>query len=475
MKKDEIKALDPRNIDNSVKLGNDFYHYAVGNWLKNNPIPEEYSSWGSFNILAEENLHRLRGIMEKAEKGKGGHIAEIVGDFYFTGMNEEKIEADGIKPLKPEFEKINKIKDRTDLVKAIAHLHRTAAGPLFGIYIGADPANSDINIAQLGQGGLNLPDRDYYLKTDKETRKIKEAYIKHVQNIFRLIGETKPAAERSAAAVLKIETELAKISRSKVELRDPRKNYNPMSLKKLTGLSGKFNWALYFRDLGLKSPGKLNVGQPAFFKGISRLLDKFSLFEWQAYLRFCLVNGNAGYLSSDFVEENFNFYGKTLNGAQKLMPRWKRAVSTVSGNLDQAVGKLYVKEYFPPEAKRRAVLMVENIRAAFGERIRRLDWMGEKTKKQAQKKLAAMAFKIGYPDKWKDYSKLALKRDSYILNAIRAGQFEFQRDLKKVGKPVDRTEWWMSPQTVNASYDPSKNDMTFPAGILQPPFFSPAA
>jgi putative endopeptidase len=477
MKKDNNQALDLKNIDNSLKPSGDFYHYAVGNWLKNNPIPEEYSSWGSFSILSEENLHRLREILEKAEKGQGagnkgqGKIDKLVGDFYATGMDEKKIEADGIKPLKPELDKIEAIKDTNGLVKVIAHLHRGAADPLFSFGVGADPANSDLNIAQLFQGGLNLPDRDYYLKQDEATRKIRAEYVQHVKNVFQLLGET----GEQAATVLKIETELAKVSRTKVELRDPKKNYNPLDLKKLAGLSSKFNWALYFSELGLRSPGKLNVGQPAFFKGISQLVNKFTLPEWKTYLRFCLINENAGYLSSAFVDENFNFYGKTMNGALKLMPRWKRTVSAVSGDLDQAVGQLYVKEYFSPQAKQRAVRMVENIRAVFRARIKQLDWMSAQTKQQALKKLSAMTLKIGYPDKWKDYAKLTLKRDSYILNALRVSEFEFQRDIKKVGRPVDRTEWWMSPQTVNASYDPSKNDITFPAGILQPPFFSATA
>ncbi len=472
-------ALDLKNLDKSVNPGADFYHYAVGAWLKRNPIPKEYSSWGSFSILSEENLHRLRGIMEKAEQVRGTgyevRIEKLVGDYYFTGMDEKKIEADGIEPLQPEFDRINNIKDTAGLVKTIAHLHKGIAGPLFGFGAGADPADSDLNIGHLGQGGLNLPDRDYYLKQDEATKKIRAAYVQHVRNVFKLIGETVSQASSDAAVVLKIETALAKASWSKVALRDPKKNHNPMSLKKLAGISRGFDWPLYFSELGLKSPGKLNVGQPPFFKGIGQLVKKFSSSQWKVYLRFCLVNDNASYLSKAFVEENFDFYGRTMNGAQQLMPRWKRTVGAVSGDLDEAVGRLYAAEYFPPQAKRRAVEMVQHIRAAFRERIKQLDWMSEKTKKQALKKLAAMTLKIGYPDKWKDYSKLTLKRDSFILNALRVSAFEFQRDLKKIGKPVDRTEWWMSPQTVNASYDPTKNDITFPAGILQPPFFNDQA
>jgi putative endopeptidase len=477
----QTKALDPKNIDHSVKPGDDFFHYAVGGWLKRHPIPAEYSNWGSFTILGEENLHRLRGIMEEAEKGQGtgnkgqGHIEELVGDFYASGLNEKQIESDGIKPLQPELDRIAAIKDTDGLVREIAHLHRGTAGPLFGFYVGADPADSDLNIGQLFQGGLNLPDRDYYLKNDPETKKIRAEYLLYVAKVLELIGEKPAAAKSDAAIILKIETALAKVSSSKVELRDPHKNYNPMTEAALAKLSAGFNWRLYFHDLGVNKTGKLNVGQPGFFKAMGGLITKFSPAEWQAYLRFCLVNGDAGYLNKALVEANFNFYGQTLNGARQMMPRWKRTVGAVSGDLDQAVGQLYAKEYFPPQAKRRALEMVGNIKAAFARRIKKLDWMSERTKRQALKKLSAMTLKIGYPDKWKDYSQLKLARDSFVLNAIRISEFEFQRDLKKIGRPVDRTEWYMSPQTVNASYDPSKNDITFPAGILQPPFFNAAA
>ncbi|MBN3033313.1 MAG: M13 family metallopeptidase [Candidatus Saganbacteria bacterium] len=477
-------ALDLKNLDQSVRPGDDFFRYAAGSWLKKNPVPAEYSSWGSFTVLAEENLRRLRGIMEKAEKEsrqpkadsrKQDHINQLVGDYYATGMDEKKIEADGIKPLQPEFDRINAIKDKAGLVKMIARLHRGAAGALFGFGVGADAADSGRNIAQLSQGGLGLPDRDYYLKDDPETKRIRAAYAAHVRKIFRLLGETREQAAADAAAVLKIETELAKVSRGRVELRDPHKNYNPMSLKKLSRLAAGFDWPLYFSELGLKSPGKLDVGQPAFFKGVGRLAGKFPWPAWRAYLRYCLISAAAGHLNRAFVEEEFDFYGRTLNGARRLMPRWKRVAGTVGGGLDQAAGRLYAEEYFPPRAKRRALEMTENIRAAFARRIERLDWMGAATKKQALKKLAAMTLKIGYPDKWKDYSKLKLARDSFLLNGLRIGEFEFRRALAKVGRPVDRTEWWMPPQTVNASYNPSQNDMTFPAGILQPPFFNAAA
>jgi len=467
-------VLNLQNIDQTVKPGEDFFHYAVGNWLKTNPIPDEYSSWGSFTILAEENLHRLQEIMEKAADQKGP-IERLVSTYYATGMDEKKIDQEGVKPLQAEFNKIAAIKNYDELVIALARIHRLLANPLFNFSVGADPADSDYNIAQLDQGGLNLPDRDYYLKDDPETKRIREKYLGHVENIFSLMGEGKELAVKDAATILKIETALAKVSWDKVALRDPRKNHNPMNLKKLVETAPDFNWPLYFVSMGLKNPGAFNVGQPDFFSGLSPLLKTLTLDEWKTYLKFCVVNGNADYLSTPFVTENFNFYGRIMNGAKQLMPRWKRVVGNVSGGLDQAVGRLYVKEYFPPTAKRQAVIMVENIRQAFAQRIKKLDWMEAKTKRQALRKLAAMTLKIGYPDKWKDYSKLTLSRDSYLQNAIRIAEFESNRAIKKVGRRVDRKEWVMSPQTVNACYDPTKNEMTFPAGILQPPFFNAAA
>ncbi|MFA4967492.1 MAG: M13 family metallopeptidase, partial [Candidatus Margulisiibacteriota bacterium] len=477
--KEKVKpVLDINNIDHSIKPGQDFYQYAVGNWLKNNPIPAEYSSWGSFNVLAEENLNVLKEIMEKAkerglgERGTGDRIEKMVGDFYATGMDEKKIEADGIQPLEEELKRIGRIKDVKGLVGNIAHMHQLTAAPLFNFFVSPDAKNSELNMVELYQGGLNLPDRDYYLKDDQYSRNIREKYKIFAARIFKLMGEKEADAEKDAGTVLKMEIELAKISRDKVELRDPIKNYNPMSLSALSKLSDKFDWPLYFASMGARAPGKINVGQPAFFKGLNKLLVQYPINDWKVYLRFCLVNDNAELLNSAFVNEEFDFYGKTMNGAKVLMPRWKRVIGTVNGSVDQAVGQLFVKEKFSPKAKTRAIEMVKNIRAALRERIKKLDWMDKKTQKAALNKLTAMTFKIGYPDKWKNYSKLEIKRDSYVLNVMRASYFEFQRDIKKIGKKVDKTEWYMPPQIVNAGYMPQQNDMLFPAGILQPPFFN---
>lgn len=469
-KKDNLNDLDT-----SVRPGDDFYRYAVGHWQKNNPIPAEYSSWGSFVILGEENLKVLREIMERAVNNPSDNREKMVGDFYASGMNDQKIEAAGIRPLLPELARITAIKNLPGLALAVAHMQQATCDPLFSFNVGPDLARSDWEIVHLDQGGLNLPDRDYYLKNDPYSREIKAKYQLFVAKMFQLMGEDGPTSAASARTVLKIETALAKISRNKVALRDPRKNYHSQSLAALAKLSQNFPWPLYFRAIGLPKPGKINVGQPEFLAGLSKLLVKIPLEEWKVYLAFTLVNDNAEYLSSAFVNEEFSFYGRTLNGNQALRPRWKRVVGTVNAYLDHPIGQLFVQERFSPRAKKRAGKMIETIRQTFARRIKGLDWMSPRTKQAARKKLAAMTFKIGYPDKWRDYSKLKIERDSYLANIFRGNYFHFHYELNKVGKPVDRQEWAMPPQIVNACYSPSRNEMLFPAGILQPPFFDAAA
>ncbi len=485
------KPLDLNSLDTSVKPGDDFYRYSIGGWLKKNPIPAEYGSWGSFVILGEENLKTLREVMERAEQrawARAGQkeevkMEEMVGDFYASGMDEKGIEAAGITPLADELARIEAVTDLKGLTLAVAHMHQNSADPLFHVFVGPDPADSDLNIIELYQGGLNLPDRDFYLKDDKYSKETRAKYLQYVAKMFRLMDRAGEKAGQKAEAkagakaeiVLKIETELARISRSKVELRDPRKNYNPLPLAALAKMSKNFDWPLYSQSIGLKKAGKINVGQPDFFAGLSAVLAAFSIAEWRVYLTFTLVNDNAEFLSSSFVNEEFAFYGKTLNGNKVLMPRWKRVVGTVNAYLDQAVGRLFVKERFSPQAKSRAGEMVRNIRTAFKKRLANLDWMTPKTKKAAAKKLAAMTFKIGYPEKWRDYSKLKIDRSSYLGNVLRGNYFEFHRELAKVGKKVDRSEWPMPVQIVNAGYLPQRNEMVFPAGILQPPFFDAEA
>ncbi len=479
--------LDPKNMDTSVKPGDDFYRYANGTWLKNNPVPPEYSRWGSFNELIEKNNDALHEIAEKAaglapkeknepklEKAATADVQKV-GDFYASGMDEQKIDEAGVKPLQDEMKRIDAMKDRDDLTKEIAHLHGMGVGGLFGFTSGQDDKNSTMVIAQAYQGGLGLPDRDYYTKTDDASKKLRDEYVAHVAKVFTLLGESEAEAAAHAKTVMDVETSLAKPARTRVELRDPQKNYNKMTQAQLQKLMPDFKWDEYFKELDLAAPGAINVGQPDFFKAADQVFKTVSLDDWKTYLRWHLIHDTAPTLSKGFVDANFDFYLKTLTGAQKLKPRWKRVVNATDNELGEALGKLYVADHFPPDAKKRALEMVNNLKEALADRINASDWMDDKTKKEAIKKLSAFSVKIGYPDKWRDYSLLKIDRGPYVLNVMRGDEFETNRELKKIGKPVDRSEWGMTPPTVNAYYNPNMNEIVFPAGILQPPFFNPNA
>ena len=468
--------LDPHNMDTSVKPGDNFYLYANGNWLKNNPVPPEYSRWGSFNELVEKNNDALHEIAEKAAAEKSASPdVQKVGDFYASGMNEAEINTAGVKPLQDEMQKIDALKNRDDLTKEIARLHDMGVNALFDFSSGQDDKNSTMVIANAYQGGLGLPDRDYYTKDDEASKKLRDAYLAHVTKVFGLLGESSEAAAGHAKTVMAIETSLAKPARTRVELRDPQKNYNKMTAAELQKLMPDFKWDDYFKTLNVASPSAINVGQPEFFKAANTVFKTVSLDDWKTYLRWHLIRDTAPALSKGFVDENFDFYLKTLTGAQELKPRWKRVVTATDEELGEALGKLYVADHFPPEAKERALEMVNNLKEALADRIKAAAWMDEKTRQEALKKLAAFTVKIGYPDKWRDYSALKIDRGPYVLNVLRGDQFETNRELKKIDQPVDRTEWGMSPPTVNAYYNSHLNEIVFPAGILQPPFFNPNA
>ncbi|MEO8439069.1 MAG: M13 family metallopeptidase [Spartobacteria bacterium] len=480
-------ALDPKNMDTSVKPGDDFYKYANGNWLKNNPIPPEYSRWGSFNELIEKNNEGLREIAEKAaklapqdadapkiEKAAASELQKV-GDFYASGMNEEAINQAKVGPLQDEMKRIDAVTDLTSLTQETGRLHSMGVEVLFGFTSGQDDKNSTKVIAQAYQGGLGLPDRDYYTKDDEASKKLRDQYVAHVTKMFTLLGDSPEAAAQQARKVLQIETALAKPARTRVELRDPQKNYNKMSQAELQKLMPNFKWDDYFQVLELPAPGPINVGQPDFFKSTNDALKTVSLDDWKTYLRWHLVHGAAPMLSQELVDENFAFYGKTLTGAEKLKPRWKRVIATIDNEIGEALGKLYVADHFPPQAKERALEMVNNLKAALADRIKTNDWMDDATKKEALKKLAAFNVKIGYPDHWRDYSLLEIDRGPYVSNVLRSDEFEVARTLAKIGKPVDRDEWGITPPTVNAYYNPNLNEIVFPAGILQPPFFNPDA
>jgi putative endopeptidase len=469
-----VPAFDIKNMDTSVSPAEDFFQYANGGWLKNNPIPPEESRWGSFNELVEKNTSALREVAEKAAKATGNREPEVqkVGDYYASGMDEKAIEAAGAKPLADEFKRIDSIKDRDDLLRAIAHLHTMGVRVFFGFTSGQDDKNSSMVIAQAYQGGLGLPDRDYYTKDDDASKKLRDGYVAHVTKMLTLLGDPEKKAAEGAQKVLALETSLAEPARKRVELRDPQKNYNKMSQGDLQALMPDFKWADYFKAINLADPGEINVGQPDFFKAANAVFANTSRDDWKTYLRWHLVHAAATELSKDFVDENFRFYGTTLTGAKQLKPRWKRVVASTDEALGEALGKLYVADYFPPESKARMIELVRNVQEAMADSIKSRDWMDDATKQEALKKLASFTVKIGYTDKWRDYSDLKIDRGPFVLNAARASIFETKRELNKIGKPVDRDEWGMSPPTVNAYYNPNLNEIVFPAGILQPPFFN---
>ena len=472
-------VFNPNDIDTSVKPQDDFFTYVNGGWLKRTEIPPEFSRWGSFNELIEKNNDALKEIAEKAmttkADAKTAREVQMVGDYYASGMDEKSINAAKATPLKDELAKIDALKGKKDVLREVGHLHTIGVGAFFLFGSSPDDKNSTMVISNAVQGGLGLPDRDYYTKDDEASKKLREQYVQHVTKVLTLAGASADKAKADADKILALETTLAKASRTRVELRDPQKNYNKMSQKDLQALTPDWNWADYFNEIKLAEPGDINVHQPDFFKAANDLFKTASIDDWKTYLRWNLINAAASQLSEDFVQENFNFNEATLRGVKQLKPRWKRVVESTDLAIGEALGKLYVAEYFPPEAKARALELINNLKAALADRIKTLEWMDEPTKQEALKKLAAFTVKIGYPDKWRDYSALRIDRGPYVLNAMRAANFEVNRDLRKIGKPVDRSEWGLSPPTVNAYYNPTMNEIVFPAGILQPPFFDAKA
>ncbi|MEO7931638.1 MAG: M13 family metallopeptidase [Chthoniobacterales bacterium] len=468
-------AFDPANIDPATKPCENFFQYANGTWLKNNPIPGQYSTWGSFIELVEDNNLKLKTILEEASADSAapeGSVRKKIGDFYASGMDVEAVNKAGVTPLQPEFDRIAALASTKELPALLAHLHDLGVGAGFGFFADQDAKDSSRVIAQFYQGGLGLPDRDYYLKTDDASKKIREQYVEHVAKMFTLLGDKPDAAKTEADTVLAFETQLAEASMTKVEQRDPQAVYHKMTLTEVSALTPTFDQKSYLVGRGLGDPGDFCVGQPDFLKKFDAMLTSVSLENWKTYLRWQLLTDNAGELSDPFVDENFHFFGTILNGTKELKPRWKRVLAATDGALGEATGQLFVEKYFPPEAKQRILDLVASLRATLRTRIDGLAWMGDDTKKAALHKLDKFTVKMGYPDKWRDYSTLQIDRKSYVLNTLRAAQFEIHRNLAKIGKPVDRDEWLMTPQTVNAYYNPALNEIVFPAGILQPPFFS---
>jgi len=468
------KPVDPALFDPAVAPCQDFYEHAVGGWLKANPVPSDKSRWGSFEELADRNRAVLRGILEetsaKADWPKGS-VKQKVGDFFASGMDVAAIEKAGTKPLEPWLAKVDALKSSSELPKLLAELHARRLGAGYAFFVMQDQKDSTRYLAMLGQGGLGLPDRDYYLKDDAKSKEIREKYLAHVAKMLELLGEAPEAAKAKAAVAMDLETKLAKASRTRVELRDPERNYNKTSVAALASGAPGYDWKAYLAAAGVPAVTELNVRQPEFAKAFAEMAAKEPLDSWKAYLRWHLVRATADLLPKRFDEEAFAFYGRTLNGVPEQEERWKRVQAMTDRSLGEALGQLYVEKAFSAKSKERMKILVENLRAALKGRIEAAPWMGAETKKAALTKLAAFGVKIGYPDTWRDYSALPVSRASYFENVVAANAFEAKRNLGKLGKPVDRTEWGMTPPTVNAYYSPTMNEIVFPAGILQPPFF----
>jgi len=466
-------VLDLGSMDQTVDPCTDFYTHSCGAWIKKNPIPPDQSRWSVYSKMADDNKLILREILESAAAPhpKRDAVKQKIGDYYAACMDEKAIETAGGMPLNRALEQIARLHSKRDIGDVAAAMVND--GMLFEFGSDQDFKNSNQVIAEADQGGLGLPDRDYYLKTNPKSEELRRAYVAHVQKMFELLGDKANLAAAEAQAVMHIETALAKASLTRVERRDPDKVYHKMTRQQLEALSPSFHWNSYFTKVGLPVLQSLNVTTPEFFKVLSAELEREGLGSWKAYLRWHLINANAPYLSSAFVNADFDFNQKTLRGAQEIEPRWKRCVSNADNDLGEALGQAYVERTFSAEAKQRAMKLVKEIEAAMGRDIEGLPWMTPVTKQHAQEKLHAVADKIGYPDKWRDYSALTIVRDDEMGNVLRAREFEFHRQLAKIGKPVDRGEWQMTPPTVNAYYEPLKNDINFPAGILQPPLFDP--
>jgi putative endopeptidase len=472
-------GIDPADLDRTAQACQNFYQYADGGWTKANAIPPEYPEWGAFEELAERNRDVLHQILERSEQNRSaakGSDEQKIGDFYASCMDEAHIEQQGIAPLTPELEKIARLRTPAELQAEIARLQTMGVNAVFNFGSEQDRKKSTDVIASAAQGGLGLPDRDYYTKTDDDSKKIRGQYLAHVTKMFQLMGDDATKAAAEAESVLALETKLAQAAMTRVERRDANATYHRMDARELKALTPHFDWIAYFRDLGAAAPpGAVNVQQPKFFEAMNGLLASVPMSDWQTYLRWQLVAASAPALSAKFVDEDFEFNQHTLQGTEKNLPRWKRCTDAVDGGIGFALARVYVRDNFPPEAKARADRMVKNLIAALREDLATLPWMGAETRKAAIAKLDAFMPKIGYPDKWRDYSTLSIDRGNYVVNVMNATRFESMRDLAKIGKPVDRTEWQMTPPTVNAYYNPLLNEIVFPAGILQPPFFDPSA
>ena len=469
--KGQVASFTGEDMDTTVDPSVDFYKYANGGWIKQHPLPDDKSRFGVFDLMAEENRERLKEIINDvaANKGPQGSVSQKIGDFYASGLDMEKRNANGYSSLKPYLEKIAGLTDKSQVPALTAELQLSVCNPFFNLFPDADAKNSSMCIATLWQGGLGLPDRDYYFEPDDRSKSVREAYVEYLTTLFTLVGNDSLVAAEKAQKVFDFENRLAEVSSTKLENRVPENIYNKMSVDSLKLISPDFAWNVYFEGMQV-AVDEVNVSQPKFFAALSQIIADANIDVLKDYMTINLLADAAPYLSDDFVAANFK-YSSTITGVKEMQPLWKRVIGTINGTMGEAVGQLYVEKYFPATAKARMLELVENLRTAFGQRIDNLTWMSDSTKAAAKDKLAAIMVKIGYPDKWKDYSDLQIVEGDYAANLIAASKFLTREQLNKIGKPVDKSEWFMNPQEVNAYYNPSANEIVFPAGILQPPFF----
>lgn len=468
-------GIDLANLDTTVSPRNDFYDYATGGWQKNNPLKPEYARFGTFDQLRENNKEQLRSLIEELSKGSQtqGSIAQKIADLYKAGLDSTRLNKEGFAPIKEDIAKIQGFSNNKEFSKLLGQMAKDGVNPFFFTYVDVDPGNSTSNLVQFYQGGLSMGDKDYYLENDEHSKEIRNAFITYVTKLFSLAGYNEASAKAAADAVLKVQTQLAKNSYSREELRNPVANYNKMSKQDFESKFKGIDWNEFFAATNLTAAEELSVGQIPFFQGIEKVLSGLSDKELKDYLTFTLLDASAGYLSDDFEMASFDFYEKKMSGKQEQQPRWKRSLETTNGALGEAVGQLYVEKYFPPAAKDKMLKLVDNLKLALGDRIHDLTWMSDTTKTKAIEKLNAIIVKIGYPDKWRDYTALQIDSAlSYWNNVQKASEFEWDYMTSQLGKPVDKTKWHMSPQTVNAYYNPTTNEICFPAAILQPPFFN---